>query len=359
MRASIVSIVVGLGIALAAGARAQGRLCMDGVKDGLETDVDCGGASACRCAPGTPWWACYWQGVAACELFACGGCPTGRACNTGGDCESQVCRPTSLPACVFARRCAGTCSAPTCSDHIQNGDETGVDCGGCCPPCETPPTVPTCSDGVQNQGELGIDCGGPCSPKACCDARGRCTMFVTSVSQSGDMSGVLGADDTCNSRAHIAGLPGHYQAWLCDGIDYPAKRSTRATVPYVRTDGVLIAQDWSDLTDGQIASPLDHDEFGNDVGAVTPYLPWTHVATDGTCADHRYLSPLFGPCSGAGHWCPRDCASDGDDGKPGWTSSSPWAQGDKGDIHFTDFRWTDSSSALCSEPAERIYCIEQ
>jgi hypothetical protein len=27
---------------------------------------------------------------------------------------------------------------PTCSDGIQNGDETGIDCGGSCPPCETP-----------------------------------------------------------------------------------------------------------------------------------------------------------------------------------------------------------------------------
>jgi hypothetical protein len=27
---------------------------------------------------------------------------------------------------------------PTCSDGIPNGDETGVDCGGSCPPCETP-----------------------------------------------------------------------------------------------------------------------------------------------------------------------------------------------------------------------------
>jgi hypothetical protein len=32
----------------------------------------------------------------------------------------------------------GGVSNPTCSDGIQNGDETGVDCGGSCPPCETP-----------------------------------------------------------------------------------------------------------------------------------------------------------------------------------------------------------------------------
>ena len=46
----------------------------------------------------------------------------------------------------------------TCTDGIQNGDETGIDCGGSsCTAC------PTCDDGVQNGDETGIDCGGSCS----------------------------------------------------------------------------------------------------------------------------------------------------------------------------------------------------
>lgn len=49
----------------------------------------------------------------------------------------------------------------SCDDGIQNGEETGVDCGGPdCDPC------PTCDDGIQNGGELGVDCGGDC-PNAC------------------------------------------------------------------------------------------------------------------------------------------------------------------------------------------------
>ncbi|MEL6536793.1 MAG: family 31 carbohydrate-binding protein, partial [Bacteroidota bacterium] len=43
---------------------------------------------------------------------------------------------------------------PTCTDGLQNGDETGVDCGGSCAAC------PTCSDGNQNGDETGVDCGG-------------------------------------------------------------------------------------------------------------------------------------------------------------------------------------------------------
>jgi len=46
----------------------------------------------------------------------------------------------------------------TCTDGIQNQDETDVDCGGVCPACSSA----TCADGIQNQGETGVDCGGPC-----------------------------------------------------------------------------------------------------------------------------------------------------------------------------------------------------
>jgi hypothetical protein len=70
---------------------------------------------------------------------------------------------TSSDATSF---CAGDGStAPTCDDGIQNGDETGVDCGG--PDC---PACPTCDDGIQNGNETGVDCGGPdCSACPTCN----------------------------------------------------------------------------------------------------------------------------------------------------------------------------------------------
>ncbi|WP_161635284.1 GEVED domain-containing protein [Aquimarina macrocephali] len=57
----------------------------------------------------------------------------------------------------------GNSTIPTCNDGIQNGDETGVDCGGSCTPCQV---TPTCSDGIQNGDETGVDCGGSCAPCA-------------------------------------------------------------------------------------------------------------------------------------------------------------------------------------------------
>ncbi len=66
--------------------------------------------------------------------------------------------------------CIGGGAGPSCDDGVQNGDETGVDCGGSCTPCVTPPT---CDDGVQNGDETGVDCGGsncaPCGGGGCTD----------------------------------------------------------------------------------------------------------------------------------------------------------------------------------------------
>ena len=93
--------------------------CSDGIKNGNETDVDCGGT----CPP----------------------CGTGQGCGVGADCTSGVCS-------------GGTCQAPSCSDGIKNGNETDVDCGG--------GTCPTCGTG-QGCG-VGADCtSGICSGNVC------------------------------------------------------------------------------------------------------------------------------------------------------------------------------------------------
>jgi photosystem II stability/assembly factor-like uncharacterized protein len=50
-------------------------------------------------------------------------------------------------------------TVPQCYDGIQNGDETGVDCGGSCPNQD----CCTNRDWDANLGEGGVDCGGGCS----------------------------------------------------------------------------------------------------------------------------------------------------------------------------------------------------
>lgn len=70
----------------------------DGIKNGPETDVDCGGP-----AEGAGFKACA----------------DGKKCLVATDCTSLVCDPGKK-----------TCNAPTYGDGVKNGDESAVDCGG-------------------------------------------------------------------------------------------------------------------------------------------------------------------------------------------------------------------------------------
>ncbi len=67
------------------------------MKNGKETDIDCGGP-------------------------ICPACADEKTCKIGTDCSSGVCA-------------VGFCQAPSCVDQVKNGGETGVDCGGSCSPC--------------------------------------------------------------------------------------------------------------------------------------------------------------------------------------------------------------------------------
>jgi hypothetical protein len=130
----------------------------DGVKNGSETGVDCGGP------------------VAMCATR----CPPGQGCGTGSDCTSGVCT-------------GGLCQMPSCTDNLKNGSETDVDCGGSgspmCPRCAANDTclatsdcssplychattrvctTPLCTDSMKNGSETDVDCGGSCAPANRC-----------------------------------------------------------------------------------------------------------------------------------------------------------------------------------------------
>ncbi len=146
--------------------------CSDGVLNGDETGQDCGGPCATLPPPGGPKK-----------------CPAGTHCHIDADCSSGVCNSNTL-----------LCSTATCPDGVLNGGETDKDCGGpnCQIKCEDGKTcdiasdclsgvctshkcaAPTCSDGVQNrpggQAETDVDCGGPCAPAKTCALGKKCLV---------------------------------------------------------------------------------------------------------------------------------------------------------------------------------------
>jgi len=122
--------------------------CDDGILNGDETGIDCGGSCA----------AC-----ATCDDGILNGDETGVDC--GGSCAAcATCDDGILNGDETGIDCGGSCAAcATCDDGILNGDETGIDCGGSCVACAT------CDDGILNGDETGVDCGGSCAACATCD----------------------------------------------------------------------------------------------------------------------------------------------------------------------------------------------
>ncbi len=101
----------------------------DGIKNGNETDIDCG-----ESAPGPDTDAPT--------------CADERTCGVAADCQSGVCTD-------------GVCRVPTATDLVKNGNETDIDCG----------SAPL-SDGVVDTG------AGPCRDLATCLADDDCSSFV-------------------------------------------------------------------------------------------------------------------------------------------------------------------------------------
>jgi formylglycine-generating enzyme required for sulfatase activity len=130
--------------------------CTDGVINGKETDKDCGGGF-------------------------CDGCGVGQFCMYGTDCKGGDCN--------------GTTCEPTCNDDSISPslNETDIDCGGAtCPKCNTgfackldtdcmnkvcnkmlkKCDAAKCTDTIQNGSETDIDCGGGGCSK--CEAAQKC-----------------------------------------------------------------------------------------------------------------------------------------------------------------------------------------
>jgi hypothetical protein len=224
--------------------------CNDGIKNGSETSVDCGGGT---CAPCTNGQACAVgsdciSGVCSggiCQAPTCtdgvkngtetaadcggGACPTcanGQACAVGSDCQSGVCT-------------AGICQAPACNDGVKNGAETSVDCGGgTCPACAVGKNclvgsdcvdlvcqsgvcqLANCTDGVANGQETDVDCGGPCPP---CNAQAHCQTgadCASLVCQNGICQTPTCSDGVKNGNETGVDCGGAcFVPEVCDGID--------------------------------------------------------------------------------------------------------------------------------------------
>ncbi len=258
--------------------------CNDQIKNGSETDLDCGG----NCSP----------------------CGLNLKCGESRDCASALCFD-------------GFCVTPICGDTIVSGTEH-CDDGGDSMNCNADCTPALCGDGkINSQAEEDCDdgntttetcdygmlsctiCDATCSKlfgltsfcgdgaidisngEECDDGNSldddRCSnscqtnprrVFTTSQFTTSDFGGLAGGDAFCQNLAEAAGLKGTYIAWLSDSTGSPSTRFIRSTVPYVLVDGTRVADDWDDLTDGVLQHPINLTE-----NATTPPESYNYCFT--------------------------------------------------------------------------------
>jgi hypothetical protein len=174
-------------------------LCNDGVKNGLETDVDCGGSCG-PCAPGKQ----------------CGGnadCAAG-PCNSGVcGCTPLVCGAPALTGLCGSNlddNCGGKVAACLCG----SGGETCYQ-GACCDPqaaCQTAcGTISACGQSI-DCGTLSCTSAQTCYQSKCCTPAKQCAAGSCGT-QSDGCGGRITCAGCTNGRICTAG------ACTCDGTD--------------------------------------------------------------------------------------------------------------------------------------------
>ena len=158
-------------------------------------------------------------------------------------------------------------------------------------------------------------------------------VFVTNATYNGKLGGVSQMNPKCQTAANNAGLGGTWKTWLSSSTFSPANQSdgdswTQHSGPYLRIDGVKVADNWTDLIDGSLDNPINVTEGG--VPKSSGYV-WTNTTTSG------------GIYSTSSH-----CSN--------WNSKSGQAR--RGDLSSTSSTWTVHSNQNCSSTA-RLYCFEQ
>lgn len=204
--------------------------------------------------------------------------------------------------------------------HETSSSETGAACGdGHLDPDEE------CDDANHEDGD---GCG------ACMKEFRR--VFVTSSLFPGNLGGLEGADNICQTHALQAGFPGLFYAWLSTAESSPSARFVKSAVPYEMVDGTAIANDWADLVDGSLGSAVYLTETGSTAPqGIHPCSPsdtiviWTGTTTDGTSSGTT--------CSN-------------------WDGSGDASWGRSSDV---DQSWTAFCSGPCASASTPLLCFEQ
>jgi len=268
-------------------------------------------------------------------------CDDGFVANT----ENGAC----LPTCVLA-----TCGDGFVQDDVEQcdlGDANSHDFGGCIP--ETCVWGPRCGDGEITPGHELCDPGTPDDPEgdetiSCgqdCRFEGR-VVFLSSLTYSGDLDGVDGADGKCRELARIFDPDRYftYRAWLSDDVSEPATSfdhgAVFADIPYVLLNGVQVAASFDDLVENGPAVGITITDTHQ---SVTDAQVWTHTTQAGTkIPDTHHCEQWTSDGFQHGAMIGRNALPDGSLDWPTWSDKHWWTRYEEGTCNST----------------YRLYCFE-
>lgn len=173
-------------------------------------------------------------------------------------------------------------------------------------------------------------------------------VFTTDSGFTADFGGFAGASQKCQEAADTATLGGTWEAWISEGALFtgdtsvvsPATHFTKSTVPYIRLDGIRVADNWTDLVDGYLTAPISITEQNRGITGRDKYN-YTNTTPSGERAG---------------------IAKNATDNCQNWTSSGMSDTGIGGDIYLTTRDWTQMGQKLpCANPFALygLYCFEQ
>lgn len=284
----------------------------DGVLNGDETDIDCGGATAPKCA-------------------------RGRGCKAPTDCDTN--------ACVESK-----CTDPSHTDGTKNGNETGVDCGG--PDADSPRckegegckasddclgvckedkkcAAPSHTDKKKNLDETDVDCGGATAPKceadkSClehtdcasegCDDRKKCSISKSCIQErggrtcgTGEFGDAAAQHESCCTTVRTSGGPDANAPFTVDKYQITAARM-RAFIErvggnvqaWVAANRAKMGPNWQAAWEDWLPAAEGTAYVGGG-GKLTPNVNnfgWIHALTGGVYED----SPANQGCWGHRDW---------------------------------------------------------
>lgn len=160
-------------------------------------------------------------------------------------------------------------------------------------------------------------------------------VFVSSDGLNGGFGALTNADAHCQDAADAAGLGGTWIAWISDTGESASSRIPAG--PYVRLDGVTVANSLSDLTDGGLNAPINIDENGR------TYSSWVLTGTNTSGSASYSGSTVNGLCAN-------------------WTNGCGVCYGNHyymtiGVASESDRDWTDTGWLFCSSSVP-LYCFE-